>query len=280
MAPRWQPRSMVDMATAETPPVGHLLRDWRLRRRRSQLDLALDTGVSTRHLSCVETGRARPSRALLLKLCTELELPLRERNRLLLAAGLAPQYPEQALDAAALIEARATIELLLSVHEPNPALAVDGHWTLLLANRPAELLLGLVSPELRQPPVNLLRLTLHPQGLAPHIDNLGEWRAAVLSRLRRQAAQSGDPELTALLAELSAWPSLTGETTAPVGPPEPASILATPLRLRTPVGVIALIGTVTVFGTPNSITLAELAIEALFPADAESAARLAALVGS
>lgn len=260
----------------EPRPIGQLLRDWRMRRRRSQLDLALDAGVSTRHLSCVETGRARPSRELLLKLFAELELPLREQNRLLLAAGLAPQYPERPLHSEGFSAARAAIERLLEVHAPNPALAVDPHWNVLLANRPAQALLGLVSPSLLKPPVNLLRLTLHPQGLASHLENLAEWRPLLLDRLRRQAAQSGDPVLAELYAELRALPT-------PLAPPVEAASgplpeLTLPMRLRTPVGVIALIGTVTVFGTPQDLTLSEVAIEALYPADAESAARLAALL--
>jgi len=265
------------MSTSEALPVGSLLRDWRQRRHRTQLDLALGAGVSTRHLSYVETGRARPSRELLLKLFDELELPLRERNRLLLAAGLAPQYAEQPIHGEDFSAARAAIGRLLQLHEPNPALAVDPHWTVLLANRPAQVLLGLVSPSLLTPPVNLLRLTLHPQGLAPHIRNLGEWRALLLERLRRQAAHSGDPLLAALHAELLAFPAVATapESAAPAGPlPE----LTLPLCLDTAVGTISLIGTVTVFGTPQDITLSEVAIEVLYPADADSAARLATLL--
>lgn len=264
------------MQNPDTRPIGQLLRDWRLRRRRSQLDLSLDAGVSTRHLSCVETGRARPSRELLLKLFEELELPLRERNRLLLAAGLAPQYPEQPIHSPGFSAARAAVERLLTVHAPNPALAVDPHWTVLLANRPAQALLALVSPTLLTPPVNLLRLTLHPLGLAPHIQNLGEWRTLLLDRLRRQAAHSGDPQLAALHAELQALP---GPAATPTPAADPLPELTMPMRLHTPAGVIALIGTVTVFGTPQDITLSEVAIEALYPADPDSAARLAMLVG-
>lgn len=265
------------MQSLDARPVGQLLRDWRMRRRRSQLDLALDAGVSTRHLSCVETGRARPSRELLLKLFAELELPLREQNRLLLAAGLAPEYPEQPLDSPGFNDARAAIQRLLEVHEPNPALAVDPHWTVLMANRPAQALLALVSPTLLTPPVNLLRLTLHPQGLASHLENLADWRTLLLARLRRQAAHSGDPVLHALHAELQALPApLASATDAATSGPLPE--LTLPMRLRTPAGVIALIGTVTVFGTPQDLTLSEVAIEALYPADPDSAARLGALL--
>lgn len=264
------------MQSLDARPVGQLLRDWRMRRRRSQLDLALDAGVSTRHLSCVETGRARPSRELLLKLFAELELPLREQNRLLLAAGLAPEYPERPLDSPDFSAARAAIQRLLEVHEPNPALAVDPHWTVLLANRPAQALLALVSPTLLAPPVNLLRLTLHPQGLAPHLENLADWRALLLARLRRQAAHSGDPVLASLYAELQALPAPLAAPGADANGPLPE--LTLPMRLRTPAGVIALIGTVTVFGTPQDLTLSEVAIEALYPADPDSAARLAALL--
>src|SRR5579871_1895284 len=187
--------------------VGELLRDWRQRRRLSQLDLAVEAEVSTRHLSFVETGRARPSRELVLHLAEQLDVPLRERNALLLAAGYAPLYRETALDRDELAPVRAAIEALLSGHEPFPALVVDRHWTIVSANRPTQAILSTaVAPALLTPPVNALRVTLHPQGLAPHIVNLAEYRAHLLARLHRQVLLTADETLAALEAELRGYP--------------------------------------------------------------------------
>lgn len=257
--------------TASIPPVGELLREWRERRRLSQLALALDAAVSARHVSFLETGRSRPSREMLLHLMEHLEVPLRERNRLLLAAGFAPSFPERPLDDPALAVARAAIDRVLTGHEPYPALAVDRAWTLVAANRAVVLLTAGVAPALLQPPLNVLRLSLHPEGLAPRIANLAEWRDHVLARLRRQIAQSGDPELSALLAELEGLPVPAGG--APSADAVSAGV-AVPLRLRSEAGELAFLSTTMIFGTPVDVTLSELAIEAFFPADAATAAML------
>lgn len=261
-----------------TAPVGTLLRDWRQRRRLSQLDLAVDARISTRHLSFIETGRSRPSRGLILHLCELLELPLRERNRLLLAAGLAPQFVEHELSAAPLQPALEAVQHLLQAHDPYPALAVDRHWNLRFGNRMAELLLRGVAAELCEPVLNVLRISLHPRGLAPMIVNLGEWRRHVLARLRRQVAGSGDPLLAELLQELIGYPSLPDED-LPSGYDSPAPDVLVLLRLRSPLGELALFSTMTVFGTPVDITLSELALESFYPADAATGERLRALAG-
>jgi transcriptional regulator with XRE-family HTH domain len=255
-----------------TRPVGDLLRDWRQRRRLSQLSLAMEADVSTRHVSFLETGRARPSREMLLRLAEPLEIPLRERNELLLAAGFAPVYPERGLDAPAMRAARDVVERVLAGHEPFPALAVDRYWTLLAANDAVAPLLVGVAKELVRPPINVLRLSLHPKGLAPRIVNLAEWREHVLERLRRQVAVSGDAVLAELLAELGGYPApdeAGGDALS--GREREEGRVAVPLRIRTEDGVLSFISTTTVFGTPVDVTLAELAIEAFFPADAETA---------
>lgn len=261
-----------------TAPIGTLLRDWRQRRRLSQLDLALDAEISTRHLSFIETGRSRPSRALLLHLAELLQLPLRERNRLLLAGGYAPQFDERALTATPLAPALQALERLLQAHDPYPAVVVDRHWNLVRGNRMAGLFLEGVAPELRAAPCNVLRLTLHPQGLAPLIVNLGEWRRHLLARLRAQVSASGDPVLADLLQELAALPTLPGED-QPGGYASPAPEVLVLFRLRSATGELALFSTITVFGTPVDITLSELALESFYPADAATAERLRALAG-
>jgi transcriptional regulator with XRE-family HTH domain len=252
-----------------TRPIGDLLREWRERRRLSQLALALEAEVSTRHLSFLETGRARPSREMLLRLAERLDVPLRERNLMLLAAGFAPAYPERDLDDPALDVARATINQVLTGHEPFPALAVDRSWTLLAANRVVPPLLTGVAPDLLQPPINVLRLSLHPDGLAPRIANFPEWRAHLLARLSRQVERTADPRLSDLLQELRDYPGDRGTpgTDEPIVAHDLASV-AIPLRLHTEHGTLSLISTTMVFGTPIDVTLSELAIEAFFPADA------------
>jgi transcriptional regulator with XRE-family HTH domain len=247
------------------PPVGAMLRDWRQRRRLSQLDLAGDANVSTRHLSCVETGRALPSREMVLRLAERLEVPLRERNRLLTAAGYAPMFSEHRLDDPALASARQALELVLRGHEPFPALLVDRHWTLVSANRMVPLLLDGLPAALLQPPLNVLRLSLHPQGLAPRIVNLAQWRAHLLERLQQQVEASGDATLAALAEELHGYPLLPDAGPAPVAAAVPP--VAMPLQFRSSEGVLTLISTITVFGTPVDITLSELALETFFPAD-------------
>jgi len=252
-------------------PVGDLIREWRQRRRLSQLDLALDADISTRHLSYVETGRAAPSRAMVLHLAEQLEVPLRERNTLLTAAGFAPIYRERALDDPALQAAREAVDLVLRAHEPNPALAVDRHWNLISHNRPVLLLLHGVPPALLQPPLNVLRLSLHPEGLASKIVNLAAWRNHLFERLRHQIAVSADPVLAALLEELQGYPAPPGTESHEAFD---ASAVAVPLQMRTAAGVLSFISTITVFGTPIDITLSELAVETFFPADAATAQAL------
>jgi transcriptional regulator with XRE-family HTH domain len=254
-------------------PIGPLLRAWRERRRRSQLDLSLEAGISQRHLSYVEGGRASPSREMVLRLAERLEVPLRERNALLLAAGFAPAFAEERAGQAPW---RGVVEAILAAHAPFPALAVDRHWTMLAANGAvAPLLSGIANRALLTPPVNVLRLSLHPRGLLPLIGNAHEWRAHILERLRHQVAATGDPVLAALLAELAALPA---PDPAPASTPglAPGGI-AVPLLLDSPAGRLALLSTTTVFGTPVEVTLSELAIEAFYPADEATAARLRAL---
>lgn len=261
------------MNTHTKPAVGALIRDWRQMRHLSQLDLALEAEISQKHLSFVESGRSQPSRDMVLRLAEHLAVPLRERNVLLLAAGFAPVYGETSLDAPALATARTAIETILTGHEPYPALAVNRHWQMLAANKAVAPLLGTVSEAaLLKPPVNVLRLSLHPGGLAPSIDNLAEWRDHLLARLRHQARASADPILADLLAELSAYPTPRASPAQASDGQEPAIVV--PLRLRTDHGLLSLISTTTVFGTPLDITLQELALETFFPADAQTAQRL------
>ena len=251
--------------------IGTLLRARRLKRRLSQLDLALSAEVSQRHLSCVESGRAAPSRDMVLRLAEQLEAPLRDQNILLIAAGFAPVYSERPLDHPALAAAKEVVETLLRALAPNPAYAVDRHWHLVASNDSiAPFLAGVTERSLLEPPVNLLRLALHPGGLAPATANLPVWRAHVLERLRRQADITGDPFLSRLLTELAAYGP---ETPAGHAPPS-ADVIAVPLEMDTAEGRVSFISTTTVFGTPAEVTLSELAIEAFYPADPASAERL------
>ncbi len=252
-------------------PVGDHLREWRQRRRISQLALAADAEISARHLSFVETGRAQPSREMVLHLAEQLEVPLRERNVLLVSAGYAPLFPERALADPAMTAAREAIDTLLAAHEPYPALAIDRHWNLVARNDAVTRLLAGVDPWLLQPPINVLRLSLHPKGLAPGIENLAEWRAHLLERLRRQIDVSADPVLSELLNELRAYPG--GQPVSHAGTTPPTNIVVT-LRLKTALGTLAFLSTTTVFGTPVDITLSEIALETFFPADAQTAAAL------
>lgn len=250
---------------------GAALRQWRQRRRITQLDLAGAAEVSTRHLSWLETGRAHPSRAMVLRLAERLEVPPRERNRLLALAGFAPLYSAHRWDDPAMAVPRAALNRLLEAHEPWPALAVDRHWNLLAANRAVAVLLQLVPAAAREVPVNVLRLSLHPQGLAPMIEGVRAWREHVLQRLRRQMEATGDPVLVALHAELRELPVPPSDANAAL-PAEDA--VAIPLALRTPLGRLEFITAVTVFGAPHDVTLAEIAIETLLPADAATAEAL------
>src|SRR5919202_115727 len=244
-------------ATVRQGRVGGALRDWRRRRRRSQMDLALDAGISTRHLSFVETGRSRPSAGLVLRLAEQLDVPLRERNALLLAAGYAPVYGERDFDDPELEPVRRAIERVLAAHEPYPALAVGRQWEVVAMNGAMDLLVGGVSPELLEPPVNALRLALHPEGVAPRVLNLAEWRAHLLERLDRQIAATADPGLRTLREELLRYPAPDDEAAEPV-----TDEIVSPLRLRAPDGgELAFISTIATFGTANDITVSGLALE-------------------
>lgn len=241
-------------------PFGEHLRHWRQHRRLSQMALAQEAEISSRHLSFVETGRAQPSREMVLRLSERLDVPLRERNALLVAAGFAPMYRERPLADPALGAMRQAVELLLSSHEPFPALAVDRHWNLVAANRMLPHLMAQAAPALLAPPINVLRLSLHPEGLAPSIVNLPQWRAHVFERLRQQIAATADPVLAALLEELRAYPGGQAQEEANAG-------LVVPLQFRSANGVLSFISTTTVFGTAMEVTLQELALETFFPAD-------------
>ena len=259
----------------QVAPLGEQLREWRTRRRMSQMDLALDTEMSTRHLSFIETGRSKPSAAMLQRIADCLEVPHRARNALLLAAGYAPDFQERPLDSAEMTGMKAIVEHVLKGHEPYPALAVDRHWNMIAANDAIAILIEQISPELLTPPVNVLRLALHPEGLAPQIVNYGMWRAHILHRLDLQIEASADPELAALRAEIAGYAVEANDND--VGA---VSSIAVPLVLDTVAGRISFVSTVTIFGTPVDITLSELAIEAFFPADAESAALLQKLAAA
>lgn len=260
-------------AVSSTRTFGDELRQWRARRRVSQLSLALDTGISQRHLSFVESGRARPSREMVMRLAEQLAVPLRDRNRLLVAAGFAPRLPERTLDDPALDTARRTIELVLRAHEPYPAFAIDQHWTVVSMNAATRPLLDGVAPELLTPPMNAMRIALHPAGLAPHIVNYNEWRVQLFRRLTARMEASTDPVLQALHDELQDLPA--PESARRSGPS--ASVhdgVFTPLVLSLGGQIVSLLSTSTVFVTAEDITLSELALECFFPADVESAAIL------
>jgi transcriptional regulator with XRE-family HTH domain len=251
---------------------GDQLKLWRRQRHMSQLDLALEAEISARHLSFVETGRSRPSREMVLRLADCLSLPLRSRNALLLAAGFAPAYRESSLDDPDLAAAREAIQHILDGHSPFPALAVDRHWNMVAHNRMVTALSAGAAPALLTPPVNVLRLSLHPEGLAPRIFNLAEWKRHLLERLAGQIAASADPALEALRDELAAYPAPASKSR-----PEPVSAILVPLQIDSPAGRLSFISTTTVFGTPVEVTLSEIAIESFFPADRETAEALRAL---
>ncbi|MDB5417217.1 MAG: transcriptional regulator, family [Phenylobacterium sp.] len=257
-------------------PVGDHLRQWRQRRRRSQLDLALDAEISTRHLSFLETGRARPSRDMVMHLAEQLDVPLRDRNLMLLAAGFAPVFAERALDDPALAAARRAVDLILAAHEPYPALVVDLGWNLVAANGALGPLLEGVSPSLLGSHANVLRIALHPHGMAPRIANFAQWRTHLLDDLRRQIELTADAALTALLEELKSYPT----PPAPDRRPEDFGGVAVPLQLQHEDGLLSFLSTRTVFGTAVDITLAELTLETFFPADSATAAALQALATS
>src|SRR5271169_2124088 len=260
----------------QTRPVriGEHLRQWRQRRHLSQLDLAGDAEISARHLSFLETGRAAPSRDMVLKLAERLNVPLRERNVLLVAAGFAPAFPQRSLDDPALESARAAIDLVLRAHEPNPALAYDRHWNLVSANRMVMPLLGTVPQRLLTPPINIFRLALHPEALAARTVNLAEWCGHLLERLHRQCEATADPGLINLYHELKAYPIPARSR------PLPADSIAIPFKLRLNGEVLSFFSTTMIFGTPVDITLSELALETFFPADDLTARRMREMADS
>ncbi|WP_174365307.1 helix-turn-helix domain-containing protein, partial [uncultured Caballeronia sp.] len=247
-------------------PIGTLIKHWRERRRMSQLLLANEAEISSRHLSFIETGRASPSRAMVLRLAEYLDVPLRERNQLLTAAGFAPVFRERSLEDQSMAPARLAVEQVLKGHYPYPALAIDRHWNLISANGAVAALVASADPALLEPPVNVLRLSLHPNGLASKIANLGQWRRHLLERLDGQIRVSGDVQLIALRDELSSYPGASNEDRTM------ESSIAIPFVLNTTAGRLSFITTTLVFGTPVDVTLSELAIEMFFPADEATAA--------
>ena len=260
--------------TASGSRVGPLLREWRRRRRLSQLDLALEAGVSPRHLSFVETGRSRPSADMVLPLAEQLEVPLRDRNGLLLAAGYAPAYSERTLEDPDMAPVREALQKVLDGHEPYPAIVVDREWEMLAANRSIGLLTEGCAAHLLEPPVNCFRLSLHPEGVAPRIRNLGEWRAHLLGRLERQVQLTGDAAVAALLEECAAYPGDADDD----GPHPAANDIVVPLRVEAGGQELTFFSTVTTFGTAVDITVAEISIESFFPADAQTAEAVRAYV--
>ncbi|WP_134497211.1 helix-turn-helix domain-containing protein [Microvirga pakistanensis] len=263
-------------AKSTSPSVQHFgdyLREWRQRRRMSQLDLALEAEISTRHLSFLETGRSQPSREMVQLLAEKLDMPLRERNVMLAAAGFAPVYSERSLDDPAMQSMREAIDLVLKGHEPYPALAVDRHWSLVAANSALFSLVQGVDPALLKPPVNVLRLSVHPAGLARRIVNFSEWRDHLIARLHHQVNVTGDAVLASLIEELRAYP-IPDAAKRSAAPRRDHTGIVVPLQLTTEEGVLTFFSTTTIFGTPVDVTLSEIAIEAFFPADPETAGAL------
>jgi transcriptional regulator with XRE-family HTH domain len=264
------------MATGSSQAaIGPLLREWRERRRRSQLELALDAGISARHLSFVETGRSRPGREMLLRILEQLEVPFREQNQLLLASGYAPAFPERSLEDAELLPVREALDAILAGHGPYPAFVVDRAWNYVAANSAMRDLIAdvAIDPALLEPPVNVLRLSFHPRGLAPLFINLGRWRTHFCQRLERQIAVTGDADLAALLEEVAGYPVPVDEPD-PAPSPEGREILG-PVRVRASGGgELSFFGMFATFDTPFEVTTSELAMELLFPADQSTAEAL------
>lgn len=248
--------------------VGQMLREWRERRRHSQLSLSAEAEISQRHLSFLESGRAKPSREMVLRLSDVLRLPLRARNSMLLAAGFAPGYSEQALDGPAMDQARAAIDRIVHAHHPHPALALGRDWTIITANNAVSILTEGAAPHLLEGPVNALRLSLHPEGIAGRIVNYAEWRAHILRRLDDDIDRSADEVLMALRAELARYPAPVGAAPAR---PVPAPSIAVPLVVRSSFGRLSFLSTTTLFGTAVDVTLADIVIESFFPADQATA---------
>jgi transcriptional regulator with XRE-family HTH domain len=259
---------MAAIAAVEEPRVGELIRSWRQRRSLTQLELSLMSAISTRHLSFVETGRSQPSREMILHLAEQLEVPLRERNSLLLAAGYAPLYRERPLTDDDMAPVRAALDRFLRAHEPYPALVVDTHWDIVAVNDALGILTEGVASELLVPPANALRVALHPDGMAPFTVNFAEWSADILHALHRRAVTTGDPRLEELYEELSGYPDVHLEP-PPVGNVGREVVL--PLVLRRGDRELSFLSTIATFGTATDITLASLAIEAFYPANAQTA---------
>lgn len=260
-----------------TRSFGEHLKSWRKTRRKSQLDLACDAEISSRHLSFLETGRSEPSREMVLHLGHHLGVPSRAQNAMLLAAGFAPVFPDRPLDDPAMDLAREAVERVVHGHSPYPALAVDRHWNLVTANYTVGRMIEGLDPVLMEPPVNVLRISMHPDGLAPRILNMAQWGAHLLARLQQQIDASGDPFLIALKEELAGYYRIHAKTE--VLPPDYQSVVL-PFEMESPVGPLSLFTTTTVFGTPVDITLSELAIESFFPANPQTAERLRMIAGS
>jgi transcriptional regulator with XRE-family HTH domain len=270
-------RTLLPMEAATAPlGFGELLRSWRRRRRLSQLELSLDSDVSARHLSFVETGRSRPSREMVVRLAETLEIPLRERNALLLAAGYAPAYSERPLSDEEMQPARSAIDRFLRAHEPYPALVVDRWHDIVAANDALGSLTTGCADWLLAPAPNAIRIALHPEGVAPRIRNFDEWSEHLISGLRREAALTGDRRLEELLAEVEAYPGVrAGDGRAPGAPS-----LFVPLRIADGEEELAFVSTIATFGTAVDITLAELSVEAFYPANARTATRLLEEIGA
>jgi transcriptional regulator with XRE-family HTH domain len=263
---------MTTMSLAGAPaarPVGELLREWRERRRLSQLDLAIQADISARHLSFVETGRSRPTASMIVRLAEQLGVPLRERNTLLLAGGYAPAYPEHGLDAPQLANVRAALRQVLAGHDPYPAVVIDRWWDMVDANSGVALLTSGCAADLLKPPVNVLRLSLHPEGMAPRIVNLAQWRSHLLTQLRHRARALADQRLADLHAELAGYPA-DGDS-ADVSHSGPGDGVVLPLRYRLGEHELALFSISAAVGTATDVTVEELAIEAFYPADDASA---------
>ncbi|TYB41918.1 helix-turn-helix domain-containing protein [Actinomadura chibensis] len=253
-------------ALSDVRPVGERLRAWRQRRRLSQLELASEADVSTRHLSFVETGRSTPSREMVLRLAEHLDVPLRDRNLLLVSAGYAPVFEETPIEEPRMDSVRAALRQVLDGHEPYPAVVVDRFWNLVDANGAAAFFMEGAAPELLEPPLNVLRLSMHPDGMARNILNLAEWRAHMIDRVRRHVALTADASLAQLHRELRSYPGDVAEASAP----PPGHEVFVPLRLRLDGRELSFFTTIATFGTPVDITVAELAIESFYPADART----------
>ncbi|MFE4370260.1 helix-turn-helix domain-containing protein [Streptomyces sp. NPDC056835] len=276
------------VARAAEPAVGPLLRDWRKRRRVSQLELAIRADSSARHISFIETGRARPSEEMVLRLADRLDVPVRERNTLLLAAGYAPRFTETALDDPAMDAVREGLERLLRGYEPYPAVVVDGTYTVVAANRGIAMLMEGLPAKLLAPPLNAMRLTLHPEGLAPRIRNLPEWRGHLLDQMERQLALDRSPALRAVYDEVAAYPlpeSGAEEGAVPAGGAAPGGdagalpsvagpSFALPMIIEHDGRVLSFLSSISTFNTPMDVTVAELAIETFLPADPATVAYL------